>query len=164
MNFCACGCGKKTKTIYCQGHNSRVEHPMWKGGVTFWGGYKFIKTYNHPFAPKNKYIMEHRLVMEKKIERYLNPKEVVHHINGDTLDNRIENLQLFSSCGQHTKIGHPEICIKGGLATRGKRPKNYNRGIKECPVCGKSFETTFGTSGKTFCTPNCYWRSKSRII
>jgi hypothetical protein len=40
---------------------------------------------------------EHRWVMEQSIKRKLYPWETVHHINGDTLDNRIENLELWVS-------------------------------------------------------------------
>jgi hypothetical protein len=37
----------------------------------------------------------HRIVMEEFIGRKLNQDEVVHHKNGDTMDNRIENLELM---------------------------------------------------------------------
>jgi transposase len=83
-------------------------NPRWKGGRRRAGtnkAYIYVYSVGHPFAVKEGYVMEHRLVMEKHLGRYLKPTEVVHHLNGIKDDNRIENLELVKNRGEHVR-GH----------------------------------------------------------
>ena len=80
------------------GHSSRLtpreQTSQWRGGTTNRDGYRLrIKPEGHPAA--RKYVMEHRLVMEETLGRYLQPHENVHHKNGIRDDNRPENLELW---------------------------------------------------------------------
>lgn len=48
---------------------------------------------------------EHRLNMEKHLGRKLEPWEIVHHKDGDTKNNEIENLEIMT-VGEHTTHHH----------------------------------------------------------
>lgn len=52
-------------------------------------------------------IKVHRILMEQYVGRKLKSSEIVHHINGDKFDNRIENLQLL------TRAEHNKLHFKG---------------------------------------------------
>jgi hypothetical protein len=91
------------------------NHPMWKGGrskVT--GGYIKLLMPEHPDSRTDGYVLEHRIVMEKMLDRRLLPIEEVHHKNGIKTDNRPENLELVL--------------------------KYKHNGTICCPYCEKSFK------------------------
>lgn len=50
--------------------------------------------------------MQHRLVMEEKLGRKLEPHERVHHKNGKRADNRPANLELWTGVGASKKDPH----------------------------------------------------------
>jgi len=75
---------------------------FWAGGLTVdKHGYILVKVPEHPHRTKAGYVRQHRLVAEMMLGRYLHRDEVVDHVNGDTSDNRWENLRVFQSNADH---------------------------------------------------------------
>jgi hypothetical protein len=91
-------CREKMEVIWkTQADNSRKYRKKHSGG------YIMIYLPDHPYADRSGYVLEHRSVMESHIGRYLTADEIVHHINGNKEDNRLENLALLSR-EEHAKI------------------------------------------------------------
>ena len=89
----------------------------WKGGKHIDKvGYVWIST--PELRPRDKaghqhriYAKEHRLVMEKHLDRKLEKFETIHHKNGIKSDNRIENLDIVIRQKHYGKIRCPH-CLK----------------------------------------------------
>lgn len=81
------------------------KHARWTGG--YWinrDGYKVIQNEKETKGAK---LFEHRKVLEEHLGRKLLSSEIVHHINHNKLDNRIENLMIVTR-SEHIKI-HPAL-------------------------------------------------------
>ncbi|AHC18869.1 HNH endonuclease signature motif containing protein [Paenibacillus polymyxa] len=80
-------------------------------------GYIACCVKSHPFAGKDGYVFEHRLVVEQFTGHYLTAEYDVHHINGVKDNNRIENLEVLAHA-EHTIKTH-----RGLKRTRSTRDK-----------------------------------------
>lgn len=85
------------------GPRSGPGHTGWKGGVRIVKGYRHLYRPDHPMATKQGYVAEHRLVMAEALGRLLDSQEVVHHIDGDPLNNERANLEVFSTNADHLR-------------------------------------------------------------
>jgi ribosomal protein L31 len=88
------------------------ENPAWKGGIKNRpdGYVRVVAPADHPYPCEvkgsTKYILEHRLVMERHLGRYLLPSEVVHHIDENHHNNAIDNLRLYKNQSEHLRDAH----------------------------------------------------------
>jgi len=102
-----------------------ADHPSWKGG-RYVDASGYVRAWVAPDDPlrcmalNTGHVLEHRLVMARKLGRPLLRSETVHHIDGDHQNNKPDNLQLRQGkhgkhvvmccldCGSHN-VGH--VCL-----------------------------------------------------
>lgn len=128
---------------------------MWKIlKVVSKGEYNYVKVDNHPNATVNGYVLHHRVVLENHLGRLLESHEVVHHLNGEKKDNRVENLQVLTIV-EHSRLHGLE---------QGRQMVEL-----KCPCCSEVFvrrrkQTHLSKPSKwTACSPACRGRFSATI-
>lgn len=124
-------------------NNHGKNNPNWKGGIKICSGYVEVYSPTHPYRAANNRVRRSRLVMEKLIGRYLLKNEIVHHIDRNTLNDKINNLQLVT-ISEHMKIHntgcnnpHWKVPIVITCAQCGIKFVHKNRKRKFCSMdCG----------------------------
>jgi hypothetical protein len=88
----------------------------WRGGRIIRQGYALVYAPNHPAArPGHPHVQEHRLVMEKQLGRFLEDYEVVHHKDGNRLNNNPDNLEVktrHQHTSDHIKMSHQAMHLQ----------------------------------------------------
>lgn len=130
------------------------QHPQHFKGWIIQAGYKLIYMPEHPYSSLNGYVRKSQLVMEEYLGRYLKPEEIVHHINFDKLDNRIENLHLFNNRAEHLKYHLFLRRIVRQALSLGKLIK-YN-----CKLCGKEFLAHI-CHKRIYCSKSCMYKGRT---
>lgn len=120
------------------------KNGQWKGGRRILrSGYVVIYMPSYHRLTQRYYVFEHIYVMEQHLGRWLKPDEIVHHINGDRQNNRIENLTLFENHSQHMgmhndtrRVDHTNtVCFWcGGRSVHGRKWYLHNN-VYICNAC-----------------------------
>lgn len=141
-----------TSTSFKKGHNMKGENhpnflPLFTERIRKCGGNRgkkclrvFIK-----IGPGHKdWIQRSRFVVEQHLKRKLLPTEHVHHINENTLDDRIENFSLLSH------VSH-------------RKNHKIQSWSKKYPCCQKCGTTEKRHMGRGLCS-SCIMREKFDLL
>lgn len=152
--LCECGCGQPTLLApytyhgwgWVKGVPLRFLHNHHTKGErnNHWGdgryqdkdGYIWIRQPDHPFAKSNGFVQEHRLVVEARLGRFLQPEEIVHHDDENPANNADSNL-ILTDRPEHARIHSlnekwsrkHEKCVDCGGTDRPHEAQGY------CTMC-----------------------------
>ncbi len=152
------GCGRERwvklekgqpRNIRCQCCNGKLNrggsnYQYRRGERWFEHGYAMVRLYPEDsyggMATKTYSVYEHRLLMAKHLGRCLQKGEIIHHKNGIRDDNRIANLELIATLGEHIKNhskGYKDGYAKGYEDGKSRWKKAGNTSIP-CDGCEKT--------------------------
>ena len=113
-HYCSRKCFAEAKKTIMKGEGNHQygikgsKNASWKKDrkITVYG-YAKIRSLNHPFKDCDGFVFEHRLIAEKYLlnednsieingELYLKENYVVHHIDGNKLNNNVDNLEVMT--------------------------------------------------------------------
>jgi HNH endonuclease len=168
--YCHCGCGGKTKIAtrtksargqftgeplrYLLHHNGR------RGTST--GTKAFFVTRGRTYVMGRKEsssMLYSRVLMWNKIGREPRPDEIVHHVNGDPTDDRIENLEIVTRA-QHISLHRASV---ESLRLAGVQ-KMRKRVSAICKICGESYEhrPSKMATNAGYCSNQCAREARKR--
>ena len=98
--YCGRSCSGKVNNAKRTVGFSGADNPRYNGGLSTSEGRTVIVCRDYSW------IFYYRGVMEAHLRRPLRVDEIIHHINGDKTDDRLENLQLT------TRAEHPTLHAK----------------------------------------------------
>lgn len=85
-----------------QKFGAKEKHWNYKGGYKYFVSGSGKKQYRR-IKIGDKYVAEHRYNMEIRLKRKLLKTEIVHHKDGNGLNNAIENLEILSQT-EHIRL------------------------------------------------------------
>lgn len=119
----------KKFNIPCRSHSERHAGRLngrWKGGRQFHKAFKNGKGYIL-IKHNGKRCREHRVFMEKHLGRTLLRSEIIHHKDGNSLNNDLKNLQLFSSQTDHQRYEDALNIFAKQILFGSYKPSNHRK-------------------------------------